>query len=347
MLHRLQNPIILLLLATLLLGAPAARSDDRFVVNHGAVSGQGGTPLALSLVLPAGREPPLAGWPAVLLLQGSGPTDRDGNQPPQLRSDLLRRLAENLAQHGIASMRYDKRGMHANSASLPANPAQYAEFFRWENFVADAAAAFRFLAEHPGIDAARVAIAGHGEGGVVALAALENLAAAALEPRAVALLATPGRPLEQGLTEQLERALAMQKASAAQSRAVVSANRQVIDAIRATGAVPGSLPRSLAGLYPSYAGPFLQALLPLDPVPLLRRFGGPVLLVQGETDTQISPHRDLARLEAALAERPGAESRVLRLPGLGHGFGTEAAAEPAPAFIEGVTAWLQERLPAK
>lgn len=351
MLRRLHLRLALVLMALSLAGAwPSAQAEEIFTVNHGTVPGEGGTPLALSLLLPSAQDRPPGGWPAVLLLQGSGPTDRDGNQPPHIRTDLLRQTAEYLAEHGFATMRYDKRGMHGNSAALPQDPAQYPQFFRWENFVGDAAAAFRFLAGHPGINAVRVAIFGHSEGSVLALAAAQLLQATGSGPRALVLAAPPGRPLQEVLTEQLQRVLAEQKATPAQSRAVLDANRRIIDGILATGRVPENLPRSLAPLYPAYAGPFLQSLLPLDPAALARRTAMPALLLQGEADQQISTQRDMALLDQALAARSGAHHRVQTFPGLGHNFlmpaGPGGMADVSPAMLETLAEWLRERLPA-
>jgi hypothetical protein len=100
--------------------------------------------------------------PAVLLIQGSGPTDRDGNQPPNQMPDLLKKVAYTLAKGGVASLRFDKRGLGGN---LPHQPDKLADFSRWENFVSDAVSAFSFLVARPEIDASRIAIFGHSEGG--------------------------------------------------------------------------------------------------------------------------------------------------------------------------------------
>lgn len=68
-----------------------------------------------SLLLPRSQTPP----PVVLIIAGSGPTDRDGNNPATGRIDILRRLALQLAAQGIASVRYDKRGVAASLAATP------------------------------------------------------------------------------------------------------------------------------------------------------------------------------------------------------------------------------------
>lgn len=166
--------------------------------------------LSGTLTLPAGIAFQV---PGVVLIQGSGPTDRDGNQPPVIRTDLLRQLADALARKGIASLRYDKRGMHANAMARPQAEADYASFFRWENFVADAAGAYRFLQRQGPVDPGKVAILGHSEGGLIALAAATSLQADGAAPPALILAATPGRRMDVILREQLERLLAEQHAT--------------------------------------------------------------------------------------------------------------------------------------
>ena len=134
------------------------------VEQHISFQGKDGIPIAGTLVLPEpANSDRLA--PAVLLIQGSGPTDRDGNQPPNLQTDLLRQLADILAGAGIASLRYDKRGMHENRDSFPKHQNELSDFFSWSAFVDDAHAAFAFLVTHPGIASDRVGVLGHSEGG--------------------------------------------------------------------------------------------------------------------------------------------------------------------------------------
>ncbi|MFE4695386.1 alpha/beta hydrolase family protein [Streptomyces sp. NPDC056749] len=121
------------------------------------VAADDGTPLAGTLTLPAGPSP----HPAVLLLHGSGPLDRDGNTP-KLVMDLARPMAEALAAAGIATLRYDRRG----AGSTPGD-------WRASGFTdnrEDAAAALRALAARPDIRAEAVGVVGHSEGALHAMA---------------------------------------------------------------------------------------------------------------------------------------------------------------------------------
>ena len=97
--------------------------------------GAGGIELGGTLMLPGIAASKRV--PGVVLIAGSGPTDRDGNNPlvPE-RIDLLRQVAERLAEAGIASLRYDKRGI-GQSTRAPNTVAGAEAFFAWENFIGD------------------------------------------------------------------------------------------------------------------------------------------------------------------------------------------------------------------
>lgn len=305
-----------------------------FTSNDGAV-------LAGTLTMPGGTVEKV---PALVLLQGSGPTDRDGNQPPVLRTDLLRQLAEGLASKGIATLRYDKRGMHANAAGLPADPKDYAAYFDWQRFVDDAYAAYAFLRAQASVDLNKVGLAGHSEGGMIALDLAHRLQEKE-RPVALVLMSTAGRPLDVIVREQLERQLGALKP--AQRRAFLAENDRVVREIRATGKVPEKLPQSLNGLYPFYSGPFWQAQLQLDPPTLARRYTGPVLLVQGDADIQISAERDAVALDRALQTRSDDDHTLILLPRTSHNLkrlqddkdmGFEG--EVDPALTEHIAVWL-------
>lgn len=309
-----------------------------------AFAGQGGVPLQGTLTRPdrAGDTP----VGAVLLIQGSGPTDRDGNQPPHLRTDLLRQLAHRLADSGIASLRVDKRGMHANAASLPRDPAGLESFFTWEAALGDAAAALRALAEQPGLSPGRFGIVGHSEGGMIALEVARRGMA---EPRALVLLATPGRNAGTIIEEQLDAIMRRQGLADGVRAAVLADDRRIRDTIAETGRVPGDVPPGLRALYPPYIGPFLQDQLRLDPAAAAAGVPMPVLVVTGRSDMQVSADRDAVAYAATLKERTDG-SAVETPEGVSHNLKAAAAGEPG---IDGTVAepvlaillpWLGQRL---
>lgn len=283
-------------------------------------------PVSASLKLNGTLTVPNAGngsgpFPAVLLLQGSGPVDRDGNSPPALHWATLEILAQELAAAGVASLRFDKRGMHANQRSLPTDTREWANFFRWENFVEDARAAGMFLRSQSEIDAARVAIVGHSEGGLIALA-LANAPDAAF--KATVLLATPGRPLGDVITEQLTSTLLQQNAGTELTAALLAKNAEILQSIQATGAVPGNVPAELQALYPPYLGAFLHALLAIKPTDLARSARSPILAIHGGADRQVSADGDGRLLSAALSARQDPSQQVT-LAGVNHAL--QATAE--------------------
>jgi uncharacterized protein len=266
---------------------------------HVSFEGDGGIALAGTLVLPESLNSDSV-VPAVLLIQGSGPTDRDGNQPPNLKTDLLRQLADVLAGAGIASLRYDKRGMYANQATLPKHQDQLPEFFRWSAFVGDAHAAFTFLMTYPGIASDRVGVVGHSEGGLLAL---DSAARSHPQPKAIILASTPGRQFGEVIKDQLSALLEQQGATAEQRQFFLDADRRIRSEILETGKVPLDVPAGLAPLYPNYLGQFLKSALALDPATLATNVEGPILVINGTADAQVSARDDATRFSSALASR--------------------------------------------
>ena len=105
-------------------------------------------------------------FPVVLIIAGSGPTDRDGNNP-SMTNNSLKMLAESLCKNGIASLRYDKRGI-AKSRSAGLNEAD----LRFENYIDDASAWIDFLAKDKRFS--QIIIIGHSEGSLIGMVAAQN-----------------------------------------------------------------------------------------------------------------------------------------------------------------------------
>ncbi len=233
-----------------------------------------------TLLLPPGE----GRVPAALLLAGSGPSGRDGDQPG-LRHAALRHLAEGLAEAGIATLRVDRRGVGESANAAP----EEAEM-RPETLVEDAALWAARLAAHPRV--AHVSVIGHSEGGL-----LGTLLAPRIQARAMVLLAAPGRPLGQVLREQLPAALPPPLLAEALS----------ILARLEDGEEVAEVPPALAPLFRPSVQPYLRASLALDPATLLAQVKAPVLVVQGGRDLQVGLD-DAHRLAGAL---PGAQLHLL------------------------------------
>jgi pimeloyl-ACP methyl ester carboxylesterase len=334
-------------LALLLITLPAtAGGAEREVIFEGA----GGTKLSATLALPSGASAQHK-VPAVVLVAGSGPTDRNGNQPPLLWTGLLKQTADALAGAGVASLRYDKRGV-GRSDRPPKDREALGEFVRWEHFVGDVAEACAALRRQPEVDPSRVALLGHSEGGLLVMDAAAKLRDAGRPPAAVVLVSTPGRPLGVVLREQLGRMCRRLNLTEEGTSRFLARNDEIVAAIRGTGAVPDDVPPDLAALYPRYAGRFLQAQFNADPAAAARRLTVPVLLVQGAKDLQVSAERDAPALEAALKGRTGkARCDVVILDGASHNLkhverdGDHALFGPAvPGYGKTLVGWIDEVL---
>lgn len=168
---------------------------------------------------------------AALLLPGSGPTDRNGNQPGLSVSDVLSRTADVLASHGIASLRFDKIG--AGATGLGAYTAETLGEYGFVDQVDDADAAARLLADRTGVAVEDLLVLGHSEGGLTALALAERGVGGGF-----GLLAPlPVRYLDL-LRDQVEDVVAAGRVDEAQAEILRRELPRTIDSIRSTATVP-------------------------------------------------------------------------------------------------------------
>ena len=177
-------------------------------------------PTKSAFAVPAGREVQFKGYKglelrgtflpakvgaksaAVLLLPGSGPSDRDGNQTG-LTIDILKQIAERLSEEGVASLRFDKRAVPTvYGKSYPKDLAGLGDFFSWEAFVQDAEAAFDCMKSQAEVDGARTGVLGHSEGGVIAIGMSKKS-----QPKGLILVSTPARNMGDLILEQLSQGM--------------------------------------------------------------------------------------------------------------------------------------------
>ena len=324
-----------LLAATLL--APSAAGAHVFKSRTVRFTGAGGTPLAGTLVLPLRSE--MQYVPGVVLVAGSGPTDRDGNNTlAPARSDLLLQIAERLAAAGIASLRYDKRGIAA-SGPPPTGLEPQEAFFSWKNFVADVQAAHAELLTHDEIKPHATALLGHSEGGLLTLAAASAMTA---PPHAVVLASMPGRTLREIIRDQIGRS----------APAFLPETERAMTAIAATGRVPAELAPELRRVFPAAAGSFFKEALAFDPAVALAGLGRACLLVHGGADRQVVPLDDIQPLLDVLARRR-APGEAFIAPAVSHnlkpvsGPDDNGFAGPlAPAIADKLVSWLGAALGA-
>lgn len=247
----------------------------------------GGDTLYGTLLLPAGVSNP----PAVLLVAGSGPTDRNGNSPLlTLPTNALSNVARALAGAGVASLRYDKLGSGKTGSA-----GRRLEEISFDLFVQEALAAFDTLAARPEVDARRLVAGGHSEGGLFALLVAQQRQVQA--PPAALLLAAPlARPildvLRRQVVAQADAGLAAGSVSQARHDALIAGLDRAIVSIRADGTIPPDVfadePQLRASLFPPGAGPFLQAEDRYDPARIAASLPPlPVLILHGAVDMNV------------------------------------------------------------
>jgi dienelactone hydrolase len=277
--------------------------------------GYQGFELAGTLSIPA--QVPPGGAAGVLLLPGSGPTDRNGNQPPYLVTDLLRQMAQRLAYDGFVVLRFDKRAAQGYASRWPADPALQNVFFAWEAFSGDARAAFEFLRGRPEVDRARTAIVGHSEGSLIALQVAGDLAAGS-PPTALVLAGASGTRLDDVVRAQIASLLQRQGADEATRKQYLEALDKAIRSVVESETVPADLPAGLRPLFPANAMKLLHSYFTIDPLALARRYRGPVLLLHGAMDSQLPAEEHTAKLLATLAARPGGAQERAVIPNASH-----------------------------
>jgi uncharacterized protein len=266
---------LLSLLATVALTTSAlAEPSTPPVQTHVQASGPL-APLKGTMLAPAGGKGPM-----VLIIPGSGPTDRDGNNPLGVKASTYRLLAEGLAARDIGTVRIDKRGMFGSRAAIADGNA-----VTIDDYAADVETWIGTIRKQTGVPC--VWVLGHSEGGLVALAAAQK----STDICGLMLVATAGRPLGEVLRTQLRSN---------------PANAPVLDwAMTAIDSLEAGKRVDTAGMHPALMplfAPQLQGFLinafSYDPAKLIANVSVPVLIVQGKRDIQVSVG-DAERLKTA------------------------------------------------
>ena len=217
-----------------------------------------------TLLVPATVSGPI---PVALIIAGSGPTDRDGNSPllPG-KNNSLKLVAEALAQHGVASVRYDKRGIAGSMGA-----ASKESDLRFTSYVDDAVAWLEWLRNDARFS--RRIVVGHSEGSLIGIMAAQRSPVSH-----VVSLAGAGRPIAEVLDEQLSRNL---------PPPLLADARRILGELKA-GRTVDSVPPPLMALFRPSVQPYMMSWLPVRPAEEVGRLTIPTLIVQGTTDVQVS-----------------------------------------------------------
>lgn len=259
-----------------------AEEQDEFVsveTDFGTLYGE--------LELPEGEGP----YPVVLIIPGSGPTDRNGNSSVLPgKNDSLKLLAEELASHGIASVRYDKRGAGKNQeAAIPEADT------RFDYFIDDAIAWIQLLKSDDRFG--KVGVIGHSQGSLV------GMSAAAQEGADVMIsIAGAGQTIDKVLKDQLKEGLT--ETQLEEFETVFARLKQ--------GETVEDVSQELYAVFRPSIQPFLSSWVQYDPTEEIQKLDMPVLLINGTSDIQVSEE------EARILQEAKPDAELLIIDGMNH-----------------------------
>jgi len=314
--------------------APAVPEDANYRETEVTV-GEGENALPATLAMPNGKGSSGNGkFPAVVLVHGSGPQDRDSTIGP---NRPLLDIARGLAERGVAVLRYEKR--------TKAHPQQFADGGNIDlETTDDAVTAAALLRGLPDIDAKRVFVLGHSQGAMMA----PRIGARDPQIAGLILLAAPSRPLLDILIEQNRRLAILNdgKVSDAENTAI----QQLVDSVSAVRkGREMTAAQSPMGLPPAY----WRSVEAVDAVAEAKAIAQPMLILQGARDIQVVD-ADWQGWKAAFHDTPRVTFKLyetlnhLGIPGEGDGNLQEyqTPGHVSPELIADVAAWIAAR-PAK
>jgi pimeloyl-ACP methyl ester carboxylesterase len=268
--------------------------------------------------------------PVVLMIAGSGPTDRDGNTPllPG-KNDSLKMIALGLAEKGIASARFDKRGVGASAGAMFGKSEAD---LRFDHYVDDVVAWIELLKSDPRFSG--VVVLGHSEGSLIGMAAANKVSGLS----GVISVAGAGKPAYELITEQL----------ANEAKEIRDESHAIMEELKKGRAVEEVRPELMSLFRPSVQ-PYMISWFKYDPAAEIANLEVPVLILQGTTDLQV-PVEDAQLLAKA---KPDAKLRIF--DGMNHVL-KEAPFDPqanmaaysnpelplAPGFLEEIVSFVGE-----
>ncbi|MBC8151727.1 MAG: alpha/beta fold hydrolase [Bacteroidetes bacterium] len=312
------------------------------------------------------HQPTRVGLPAVILITGSGPQDRDETV---FRHKPFAVIADHLTRHGFAVLRVDDRGVGQTTGSF--RQATSADFAN------DVLASIAYLKTRSDIDAKKIGLIGHSDGGLVAplvavrssdVAYIVSLAGVGVKGSELLKkqIATSNRlegmsPSAQVATAQVMNALIDRAADTALSttRADLQAvyghwkQTQPVDSLTSTGLTDQSAKAFISSLL----SPWMQYFLRYDPAPTLRKIRIPLLAMNGEKDYQVDATDNLSGFTTNLKKAGNKRYQIVSMPGLNHLFQTASTGGESeyaqleetfsPRALTKMTEWLKEQVGIK
>jgi hypothetical protein len=273
--------------------------DVRIQANGFNLAGTVSRPTATVTPSSPGRQPERL--PAILLVAGSGPQDRD---EVVAGIPIFGQLASALADAGFLVLRYDKRGIGLSGGRT--------ETVTLQDYADDVLAAVKYLGERRDVDSKRITVVGHSEGawaGLIAASRDKDIAR-------LVMMAGPGSSGAELVLEQQRHALGRTSMSEAEKQEKIALQKKVQQAVLAGTGWDGVPPeiRKQADI------PWFRSFLAFDPRSVMPRVRQPLLVVQGDLDTQVpAANADtLAALARARKNDPGV--KVVKIPGVNHLF---------------------------
>jgi fermentation-respiration switch protein FrsA (DUF1100 family) len=278
------------------------------------------------------NEPVKAGAPATVLTTGSGPQNRDeelmGHKPFLV-------LADWLARRGVATLRYDDRGVAASSGDFSTATTM--------DFADDAAAALAFMKTQSGIDSSRCGVAGHSEGGIVAAVVGAGMAPSYLDAAPAFVVSIAGTGVDGGelLKEQMKRIMLAAGIGEAEMVAVLERQARLIESVRSAPIDEAQVMSRIRALqeaqfelngispdeemisqldqqsFQQITSPWMLEFIRFDPSRAFERIKVPILAINGTLDVQVWHEQNLPAIEAAV-KAGGGRVEIARFEGLNH-----------------------------
>jgi len=299
--------------------------------------------LAATLTIPSGKGP----FPAVVLITGSGPQDRDesllGHKPFLVLSDHLTR-------HGIVVLRADDRGTAKSTGDFATATTA--------DFATDTEAGVAYLKTRPEVDLHKIGLIGHSEGGIIA----PMIAARNPDVAFIVMMAGTGVRGDEILVAQVQ-AIAESTGKSHEEAALDAVHEREILTLIETEKDPAALDKELktkladqvpeaqaGGAIKTLTSPWFRYFIAYDPATALRKVTCPVLAINGGKDTQVPAKLNLPAVRKALDQAGNKHYEADELPGLNHLFQTAKTGSPSeyaqieetisPVALDKISSWI-------